>query len=207
MTDFKRIFSLILLAVGIILIGALACFISSKRAYHAGWRDAKVSIKPDTQYVEKTKYEEKPVPVIEYRDTGRIVYVQVPVKDTTGHGDTTLVPMHPEVKQYADTVDHSYELQISGICPALDWIRVYQKTAYITVPVPEYQMPKYIASLSATGFLFPNSVFMGAGVDVDYWDGKWQYELSVGYGIHASQGVNTPGYYGLIKAKYNLFGK
>ena len=82
-----------------------------------------------------------------------------------------------------------------------------QKTAYITVPVPEYKMPQYIASPSVTAFILPKSFFVGAGVDVDYWEKHWQYELSVGYGIHASDGVATPGYYALIKAKYNLFQK
>lgn len=207
MTDFKRILSLILLALGIILAVAFALFVSSKRAYDAGWKDALASVKRDTVWKDSLVYVEKPVPTVEYRDTGRIVYVPVPVKDTTGQGDTTLVPMHPEVKQYADTVDHTYELQISGICTALDWIRVNQKTAYITVPIPEYHLPQYIVSPSATAFLFPKSMFLGAGVDVDYWEKRWQYELSVGYGIHASDGVATPGYYALIKAKYNLFRK
>lgn len=207
MTNFNRILSLILLAVGIILAGAFACFISSKRGYQAGWKDAKNSIKPDTVWRDTTIYEEKPVPVIEYRDTGRLVYVKIPVKDTTGHADTNVVPLPTLVRQYADTVNHSYELQISGVDPQLDWIKVHQKTAYITAPVPEYKYPTLIVSPNVDAFIFPNSYGLGAGIELDYWVGRWQISGGGGYAVESIPGSTARGPYGKFSAKYNLIRK
>ena len=107
----------------------LAATISGDRNYRKGFYDALASIKPDTVYIDNTIHYDKPEPETVYRDTGRVVYVPVIVKDSIGHADTTAVPMHPEVKQYEDS---TYRAQVSGIYPNLDWIEVHQKTTYIT---------------------------------------------------------------------------
>ena len=55
--------------------------------------------------------------------------VYVPITDTIHHHDTTYSVLPREYKRYED---ESYEALISGIDPLLEWIKVNQKTAYIT---------------------------------------------------------------------------
>lgn len=203
MSTFRKICAVFVLVVGVILIAAIASKISHKNGYKQGYSDALSSIKPDTEYVDKPIYIDKPVPEYHYKDTGRIVYIPVFVPDTTGHSDTTLVPMHPEVKHYKDPQDNAYELEISGIQPNLDWIKVNQKTAYITVPVPEYKYPTFTLSPTLGGFIFPNDYGAGAGMELDYWMNRW--EVSGGGGYYVSS--NSRGLYGEIKLKYNLIRK
>lgn len=207
MTKFEKICFAFILVVGVILIVGIASKISNKNGYKQGYKqgysDALASIKPDTEYVDKPIYIEKPVPEYHYRDTGRIVYIPVPVQDTTGHPDTTLIPMHPEVKHYKDPQDNAYELEISGIQPNLDWIKVNQKTAYITVPIPEYKYPTFALSPSVGGFIFPQDYGVGAGLELDFWLNRW--EIAGGGGYYVSN--NSKGVYGEIKLKYNLIRK
>ena len=137
----------------------LAATISGDRNYRKGFYDALASIKPDTEYVDKPVYIDNPVPVVVFRDTGRVVYIPVIVKDSTGHADTTAAPMHPEIKQYEDS---TYRAQVSGIYPNLDWIEVHQKTTYIT---KEVQVPG-----PAPRWSF--GVTAGPGILWEGWDGK-----------------------------------
>lgn len=203
MTKFEKFCAIFIVVVLAILLACIASKISHKNGYKQGYSDALASIKPDTVWRDTTIYEEKPVPEYHYRDTGRIVYVPVPVQDTTGHPDTTLVPMHPEVKHYKDPQDNAYELEISGIQPNLDWIKVNQKTAYITVPVPEYKYPTFTLSPTLGGFIFPNDYGVGAGLELDFWLNRW--EISGGGGYYVSK--NSKGGYGEIRLKYNLIRK
>ncbi len=177
----------------------LAFTIQGGRCYHRGYDDALASIKPDTEYVEKEIYIDKPVPVIVYRDTGRVIYV--PVKDSTGHVDT--ISMHPEVMYYSDPAKELYELQISGIQPNLDWIKVYERTAYINVPVPEYKYPTFALSPAISANLFPGSFGIGGGLDVDYWYKRWQFSAEGGYAVNFTNTLNT-GFYAKGTVKYNL---
>lgn len=200
--DFKRILAIIALAAGIVLVAVLSWKISGNRGYSAGYSDALASIKPDTEYVDKPIYIDNPVPVIEYRDTGRVVYVPVIVKDSSGHADTTAVPMHPEVKQYEDS---TYRAQVSGIQPNLDWIEVHQRITYITKVVPEYKYPSIAISPSIGAFVAPGHFSFGGGLALDYWKDRWQFSVEGGYGIHSDFNSILPGWYGQAKAKYNLF--
>lgn len=201
------------LIAALVGIGIAACMlvtflIGRGRGYGQGYSDAmNQPHKADTVWRDTTIYKEKPVPVIEYRDTGRLVYVKIPVNDTTGHADTNIVPIQTLVRQYADTVDHSYELQISGVDPQLDWIKVHQKTAYITVPVPEYKYPTLIVSPNVDAFIFPNSYGLGASIELDYWVGRWQISGGGGYAVESIPGSTAHGPYGKFSAKYNLIRK
>lgn len=199
--DFKRVLAIIALAAGIVLVAVFSWKIGGNRGYSAGYSDALASIKPDTEYVDKPIYIDNPVPVIEYRDTGRGVYVPVIVKDSTGHADTTAVPMHPEVKQYGDS---TYRAQVSGIQPNLDWIEVYQRTFYITKVVPEYKYPTFALSPTIDAFVFPGHFSFGGGLEIDYWKGRWQFSAGAGYGLHSDLQTITPGWYGKGSVKYNL---
>lgn len=202
--DFKRILAIIALAAGIVLVAVFSWKISGNRNYSAGYSDALASIKPDTEYVDKPIYIDNPVPVIEYRDTGRVVYVPVIVKDSTGHADTTAVPMHPEVKQYEDS---TYRAQVSGINPNLDWIEVYQRTFYITKVVPEYKYPTFTLSPTIYAFFLPGHFSLGGGLEIDYWKGRWQFSAEAGYGLHSDLQTISPGWYGKVGTKYNLIRK
>ncbi|MBO7684835.1 MAG: hypothetical protein J6Y20_04710 [Lachnospiraceae bacterium] len=202
--DFKRVLAIIALAAGIILVAVFSWKISGNRSYSAGYSDALASIKPDTEYVDKPIYIDHPVPVIKYRDTGRVVYVPVIVKDSTGHADTTAAPMHPEVKQYEDS---TYRAQVSGIQPNLDWIEVYQRTFYITKVVPEYKYPSFALSPSIGAFVAPGHFSFGGGLALDYWKDRWQLSVEGGYGIHSDLQTITPGWYGKVGIKYNLIRK
>ena len=156
MTKIERFCGLFALAVVVILIAGFAWKIGGKYGYSAGYSDALASITPDTIIIDNTIHYDEPIPDTIYRDTGRVVYVQIPVKDSTGHADTTATPMHPEVKRYEDS---TYRAQVSGIQPNLDWIEVHQKTTYIT---KEVQVPG-----PAERWSF--GVTAGPGI---LWDGK-----------------------------------
>lgn len=201
---FDRILDDILLVVCVIVVTYFSWEISGNIHYSSGYDDALASIKPDTVYVEKPIYIDKPVPVIEYRDTGRVVYVPVIVKDSTGHADTTAIPMNPEVKQYEDS---TYRAQVSGIDPNLDWIEVYQRTFYITKVVPEYKYPTFSLSPTIDAFVFPGHFSLGGGLELDYWKGRWQFSAEGGFGVFSDFKSAIAGPYGQIGAKYNLIRK
>ena len=168
---------------------------SNRREYDRGYKDALASIKPDTEYVEKEIYTDKPVPVTEYKDTGRVVEILI--------HDTTYVYLPREVRQFADPNKEIYELQVSGIDPTLDWIKVKQKTAYINVPVPEYKYPTFALSPAISANLFPGSFGIGGGLDVDYWYKRWQFSAEGGYAVNFTNTMNT-GFYAKGTVKYNL---
>lgn len=168
---------------------------SNRREYDMGYNDALASIKPDTEYVEKEIYIDKPVPVTEYKDTGRVVEILI--------HDTTYVYLPREVRRFADPNKEIYELQVSGIDPTLDWIKVKQKTAYINVPVPEYKYPTFALSPSIGANLFPGSFGIGGGLDVDYWYKRWQFSAEGGYAVNFTNTMNT-GFYAKGTVKYNL---
>jgi len=201
---FDRILDDILLVVCVIVVAYFSWQISGNIHYSSGYDDALASIKPDTEYVDKPIYIDKPVPVIEYRDTGRVVYVPVIVKDSTGHADTTAIPMNPEVKRYEDS---TYRAQVSGIQPNLDWIEVYQRTFYITKVVPEYKYPTFALSPTIDAFVLPGTFGAGGGLEIDYWKGRWQFSAEGGYGVFYDFKSAIAGPYGQIGAKYNLIRK
>lgn len=201
---FDRILDDILLVVCVIVVAYFSWQISGNRSYSAGYSDALASIKPDTVYIDNTIHYDKPDPDTVYRDTGRVVYVPVIVKDSTGHADTTAVPMHPEVKQYEDS---TYRAQVSGIQPNLDWIEVYQRTFYITKVVPEYKYPTFALSPTIDAFVLPGTFGAGGGLEIDYWKGRWQFSAEGGYGVFYDFKRAIAGPYGQIGAKYNLIRK
>ena len=184
------------IVVAALVAASIFLAFTNRREYDRGYRDALASIKPDTEYVDKEIYIDKPVPVTEYKDTGRVVEILI--------HDTTYVYLPREVRQFADPNKEIYELQVSGIDPTLDWIKVKQKTAYINVPVPEYKYPKLFISPEIRAFVLPGTFGAGGGIGVDYWKDRWQFSASGGYAVDFTNKVNT-GIYALGTAKYNLF--
>ena len=209
-------------AVWFILIGSilslicLSWWISGNRSYRKGWNDAYASFKPDTEYVEKKIYIDKPVEV-EVTPAGKELYPVGTVAQlkkvidslAAVKPDTTLIeiPVPLETKLYRDEKDSTYEAQVTGYKASLDWVKVNQKTAYITVPVPEYKYPSLIISPALDIMMFPEALGATAGIAVDYWRGNFQWTIEAGYGVFVHGGQTNTGWSGKIGAKYNLIRK
>lgn len=73
MSNFQKYASLFIVVCVMILVTALCCKVSRKRGYSTGYQDALASIKPDTEYVDKPVYIDKPVPV-EVKPAGQEFY-------------------------------------------------------------------------------------------------------------------------------------
>lgn len=226
MTSFQKFCAIFILVVGIILIAGIGVKIGQHFGYKKGYADALASIKPDTVYVKDTSHYDKPEPV-EVNADG---YIQVKVgtisalkKQIASLESTLNQPNIPDtVKVYLEDTtevqvslpiehktyrDSTYACQISGIQPTLDWIETYNKTAYITVPVPTYQYPKLVVSPAIDAVVLPKSFFIGAGAELDYYLDRWEFSGGGGYGIEIFQGQSVKGPYGKISVKYNLIRK
>jgi hypothetical protein len=195
---------------------ALMVFHSSKVEYRRGYNDALASIKPDTEYVDKPVYIEKPVPY-EVKPAGKEMYPVGTVAElkriidslSAVEPDTTFIyyPVQLETSLFRDEVDSTYEAQITGWHTTIDWIKVNQKTAYITVPVPEYKYPKFMLSPSVEAQIIPNAFFASANLELDFWKGRWQMGVKGGYGGGFVAGQPVHGVVATVNAKYNLIRK
>ena len=212
MTKFQKYATLFIVVCLAIVAAGFACKFARSRGYKAGWADAYASFKPDTEYVDKPVYIDKPVPVEvkpagqEFYPVGTLAQLQHVIDSMAAvKPDTTMIeiPVPMETKLYRDEKDSTYEAQVSGYHASLDWIKVNQKTAYITVPVPEYKYPTFALSPSVGGFIFPQDYGVGAGLELAFWLNRW--EIAGGGGYYVSN--NSRGPYGEIKVKYNLIRK
>lgn len=119
-------------------VGLVACclvffLIGKETGWQKGYEAAmNEPHKADTVEIIKTIEIEKPVPVVQWKDREKLVYVPVPVHDTTEVHDTLAIPR--EYRQYGDD---RYEAVVSGIDPVLERIKINQKTEYITNTVVE----------------------------------------------------------------------
>ena len=116
--------------VGVALVAC--CLVFFLIGKETGWQkgyDYAISQphKADTVEVIKTIEIEKPVPVVQWRDREKLVYVEIPVHDTTEVHDTLALP-----REYRKYEDDRYEAVVSGIDPILERIKINQKTEYIT---------------------------------------------------------------------------
>lgn len=88
----------------------------------------------DTLYVTDTIFQDKPVPYIVYKE--KPIPYPITKDSLIFQHDTLYLPK--EVKVYKDS---TYEAQVSGVMPNLDYIKVFPKTTVITntvqVSVPE----------------------------------------------------------------------
>lgn len=174
MTEFQKFALAFVVVVGFFLAGGFAFKIGQKRGYKTGYSDAmNLPHKPDTEWVERKVYIDKPVPVavkpsgVEMYPVGTLAQLQSmidslrSVKPDTAFVDL-LIPM--EVKNYKD---ETYEAQVSGYRASLDWINVYQKTAYITNTV--IQRKRWGFSVTAgPSVLWNGQVHAGIGATVGF---------------------------------------
>lgn len=156
--------------VGVALV---ACMLTTYQigrgiGYDKGFAEGIVAIPPrtDTMWREKPVYIEKPVEVVKWKEKEKPVYI--PVTDTIHHHDTTFLALPREFKQYKE---ETFEAQVSGIDPSLDWINVNQKTAYIQNTITTRK--RWSVGFSA-----------GPGL---FWDGR---EIKPGAGIVAGVQYN-----------------
>lgn len=150
--------------VGVALVAAIlmSFLIGRGRGYSEGYEKAmNEPHKADTVEVIKTIEIEKPVPVVQWRDREKLVYVPVPVHDTTEVHDTLALPR--EYRQYGDD---RYEAVVSGIDPVLERIKINQKTEYITNTVVEKRRWSFGATLGPGVFYDFKEVKPGVGLTV-----------------------------------------
>ena len=200
--------------------------IGYNKGYEAGYVAGYDTPHPaDTIYKDSTHVVIKPVPVevtpagMEFYPVGTIAQLRhlldslAAVRpDTSGVN----VPIPMETKVYRDSI---YEAQVSGFNPSLDWIRVTQRTAYINTPYPLPVWPSFMLSPAVAVEILPGRVFAGAGAVADYWTGRWQFSIEVGYGVNnilgpvsptdpeARLGVPSTGIYARGQVKYNILRK
>lgn len=193
MSKFEKYATIFIVVCLAIVAAGFACKIANKRGYKAGYADAYASFKPDTEYVEKKIYIDKPVPVgvkpagQELYPVGTVAQLKKVIDSLAAvRPDTAFVevPVPMETKLYRDEKDSTYEAQVTGYKASLDWVKVNQKTAYINVPIPTPVWPTFIVSPALNVEILPRSVFAGAGVVADYWTGRFQISVEVGYGIN-----------------------
>ena len=133
MSDFQKFCAAFCLVVGIFLVGGFSYKLGHRIGYKAGYSDAlNEPHKTDTVFVVDTHFVDNPTEVVKWKD--KIVYVPVSDSVIIHHHDTTYVALQFEKKMYSDS---TYTAQVSGFEPSLDWIQVFQKTAYITNTVVE----------------------------------------------------------------------
>ena len=213
MTTFEKIAFWVTAAVFLVLVGGFSYKIGGRHGYNTGYEDALASIKPDTEYVEKKIYIDKPVPV-EVNPAGKEMYPVGTVAElkrvidslASVKPDTAFIyyPVQLESKIYKDEADGTYVAQVSGWHPNLDWIQINQKIEYITKPVPEYKYPTFMLSPSVHAQALPGSFYFGAGVEIDYWKNRWQMTVEAGYDAGFVVGEFTHGINVKVGAKYNL---
>lgn len=131
-----------------------------KIGYNAGYSAGFLAPHPsDTINRTDTLFIDRPVPVVEYVDRERPVYIAV--HDTTRINDTTFVVLPREVKTYEDS---TYRAQVSGVQPALDWIEVYQRTQTITQYI-DHPAPRWSFGITAgPGVLWDGGFHAGLGI-------------------------------------------
>lgn len=103
-------------------------------------------------------------------DNPTLIYVKTE-PDTLYINDTTFIELPKETKVYRDS---TYEAQITGFRPNLDYINVYPKTTYITTEKVSYVKDKrrFTHGIQAgIGFGIVNKkpdVFIGYGVQINF---------------------------------------
>lgn len=154
-----------LVGAGLVIMTLVSFLIGKEAGWQKGYDDAmNLPHKPDTVVVEKPVYIEKPVEVVKWRDREKLVYVDVHDTTEVHHYDTTYIALNREYKQYRE---ETFEAQVSGVDPSLDWIRVNQKTEYITNTV--IKQPKWSFAITAGPSImvdFKGEVHAGGAVTV-----------------------------------------
>lgn len=125
MTKFQSIASAVLVTLGILAL----CIVSFIFGHDAGRRSlpAPSETRTDTLWRTDTHFVERPVE--RWVTVEKPVYIAVTDTQIVRITDSVFVVLQREIKGYSGD---EWQAQVSGIDPALDWIRVYPKTAVVT---------------------------------------------------------------------------
>lgn len=231
MMNNKRVFALVCLAAGILLSVYFAAKIGHKRGYREGWRDALESIQADTTQHTDTSSFVNPEPVaVEPVAAIPAGYVQVkagtiaqlrarikeleaaalaaPADSSAKPSPIDSIPVEVSVplerKVYQDS---TYRAVVEGYRARLAEIQTFNTTTTITKVVMQTAPPELILSPSAVVAFDPGGMMVGGGVSADTWTGRWQFSVTIGYGLRLQNGAQTPGWFATLVGKYNLFQK
>ena len=207
--NWKRILSIVALAVILFLAAFFAWKIGQKRGYSSGFSAGVESVKADTVTKIDTHYVDRPVPV-EVKPSGQEMYPvgtlaqlkKVIDSLSAVKPDTTFIeiPIPTETKLYADS---TYRLQISGVQPRLDWIETYARTEIVNHYFP--QLPSVTVTPAVKVFITPVGIDAAAMLRVTkWWTGGWRFDGGAGYGIHLGEGIQQPGWYAEIGFGYDI---
>lgn len=111
-----------------------------------------------------------------------------------------VVPM----SKYHFTDGKTYECEATGYNVEMLWHKSYQETKYITKTVQVPTLPKFAISPDLSAFVSKYVFFIGAGVKVDIWSGKWRFSPGVDYGLVRSGEGWTNGPVVTFSAGYNI---
>ena len=144
---------------GTVLLVLLTC--SWFCGYRKGYKVAlALPHQPDTVWRTETRYIEKPVEVVKWKDREKPVYVPVNKDSLVYIHDTTYIALEREYKLFEG---ENYQAQVSGIDPALDWLKINQQTAYITNTVVDKR--RWTFGITAgPGVIWDGSFHGGIGV-------------------------------------------
>lgn len=96
--------------------------------YKAGYLDgAKAEARTDTIWRVDTHFIDRPVEV--WRTKEKLVYLSIVDTQIIHTTDSVFVALERETRGYSGD---EYEAQVSGIEPALDWVKVFPRTLEIT---------------------------------------------------------------------------
>ena len=171
MSNLGRILAVIIAIAIVFLSSFFAWKIGQNEGYSKGYN----ALHPtDTIWVADTHYVDRPIEVIKWKEKDHPIYIAV--TDTMKIHDTTFVVLPREVKIYEDS---TYTARVSGVEPSLDWIKVYQKTAYVTNYIEKKE--PYKNELYFYGDVsLPFSAQAGLGYEGTIW-GPLRYTLRTGY--------------------------
>lgn len=149
-----------LTGVAIVACGIVTFQIGKAGGYQRGYNEAlNLPHKPDTVWKDKPVYIDRPVPVVQWKEREKIVYVPVAKDSLIYVRDTAFMPMPREFKQYSG---ENYSAQVSGVDPTLDWININQKTAYIQNTITTRKKWSFGISVGP-GVLYDGSIHGGIG--------------------------------------------
>jgi len=138
----KMNWNTLLAALAIVALCAV-CFFAGRRSRRP---EVVETVRTDTLTVWDTIVTEKPI----YHTERIVEYIHVPVTDTMLQEvhDTTYVTLPRTQREYAEEL---YEAWVSGYDPALDSIKVYQPTKYVTTVVRAPQKRWHIGPMVGVG--------------------------------------------------------
>ena len=152
------------LIAAIIGIGVAACMlvtflIGRESGYALGYASAlNEPHKADTIWKTDTHFVDKPVE--KWKTVEKVVYLPVKVDSLVTIHDTTYIALERERKGYSGD---DYELEITGVEPNLEWVKVFPKTAYITNTVVKKQKWSFGATLGPS-VVYNGGLHTGIGV-------------------------------------------